>query len=82
MDLGQRENQLKQRLERISALEEEIRGKELTLKNREGAKKQTLLRLSPTLWDQVTAWAAEDFRSINSQIEYLLTQAVKEHYKK
>jgi hypothetical protein len=41
------------------------------------AKKQVLLRLSPTLWREIAAWAEEDFRSINGQIEYLLTECVR-----
>jgi len=40
-------------------------------------KKRVLLRLAPSLWEQVSAWAEEDFRSINGQIEYLLHEAVK-----
>lgn len=40
-------------------------------------KKQILLRLSPSLWQDLAAWAEDDFRSINGQIEYLLTQAVR-----
>jgi hypothetical protein len=40
-------------------------------------KKQVLLRLSPTLWRELAAWAADDFRSINGQIEYLLTESVR-----
>ena len=40
-------------------------------------KKQLLLRLSPTLWEEISRWAEDDFRSINGQIEYLLTEAVK-----
>lgn len=40
-------------------------------------KKQVLLRLSPTLWRELAAWAQDDFRSINGQIEYLLTEAVR-----
>lgn len=40
-------------------------------------KKQVLLRLSPTLWKEIAAWAEDDFRSINGQIEYLLTECVK-----
>lgn len=44
-------------------------------------KKQVLLRLSPTLWQKLSNWADEDFRSINSQIEYVLTQAVNKKYK-
>ena len=45
----------------------------------EAGKKQILLRLSPTLWREVARWAEDDFRSINGQIEYLLTEAVKKH---
>ena len=40
-------------------------------------KKQLLLRLSPKLWESLSAWAEDDFRSINGQIEYLLTECVK-----
>lgn len=40
-------------------------------------KKQILLRLSPTLYAEIAKWAEDDFRSINGQIEYLLTEAVK-----
>ena len=39
-------------------------------------KKQLLLRLSPTLWEEISRWAEDDFRSVNGQIEYLLTEAV------
>lgn len=42
-----------------------------------GAKKQLLLRLSPALWEDLAAWAEDDFRSINGQIEYLLSECVK-----
>ncbi|MBR5309845.1 MAG: Arc family DNA-binding protein [Oscillospiraceae bacterium] len=47
----------------------------------EKEKKQLLLRLSPTLWEEVSRWAEDDFRSINGQIEYLLTEAVKQRRK-
>lgn len=40
-------------------------------------KKQLLLRLSPTLWAEINRWADDDFRSINGQIEYILSEAVK-----
>ncbi len=40
-------------------------------------KKQILLRLSPSLHNELAAWAEDDFRSINGQIEYILTEAVK-----
>lgn len=46
-------------------------------KAKEKEKKQVLLRLSPSLWESLAAWAEDDFRSINGQIEYLLTEAVK-----
>ena len=36
-------------------------------------KKQIPLRLSAKLYDQIAAWAEDDFRSVNGQIEYLLT---------
>ena len=44
-------------------------------------KKQVPLRLSPKLYDAIAAWAEDDFRSVNGQIEYLLTECVK-HRKK
>ncbi len=45
-------------------------------------KKQVPLRLSKTLFDELSAWAQDDFRSLNGQIEYLLTEAVKKRRKK
>ena len=47
----------------------------------ESAKKQVPLRLSQKLYDAVAAWAEDDFRSINGQIEYLLTECVKQRKK-
>lgn len=41
-------------------------------------KKQILLRLDAETWNEIAAWAEDEFRSINGQIEYLLSQAVKE----
>jgi hypothetical protein len=40
-------------------------------------RKTFLLRLDPTLWAEIRAWAASDLRSVNGQIEYILRQAVK-----
>jgi len=40
-------------------------------------KKQLPLRLSESLYNELAAWAEDDFRSLNGQIEYLLTQCVK-----
>ncbi len=45
-------------------------------------KKQILLRLSPSLWEELASWAEDDFRSINGQIEYLLTENVKKRKNK
>ena len=44
-------------------------------------KKQVPLRLSKSLFDELARWAEDDFRSINGQIEYLLTEAVKRRNK-
>lgn len=40
-------------------------------------KKSFLLRIDPALWADLEAWAADELRSINGQIEYLLRQAVQ-----
>ena len=50
-------------------------------KSNETEKKQILLRVSSTLWKDLAQWAEEDFRSINGQIEYLLTESVKKRKK-
>ena len=44
-------------------------------------KKQVPLRLSAKLYNAVAAWAEDDFRSVNGQIEYLLTECVKQRKK-
>ncbi|WP_297790068.1 PTS ascorbate transporter subunit IIC [uncultured Anaerococcus sp.] len=45
------------------------------------AKKQIPLRVSEKLYAQIAQWAEDDFRSINGQIEYLLTECVKQRKK-
>lgn len=45
------------------------------------SKKQVLLRLSSSLWKELAAWAEDDFRSINGQIEFLLTESVRNRRK-
>ena len=52
-----------------------------TKKEKEKSKKQVLLRLNPALSTDLAQWAEDDFRSINGQIEYLLTEAVKKRKK-
>lgn len=49
--------------------------------NKDNEKKQILLRISSSLWQELAAWAEDDFRSINGQIEYLLTENVKQRKK-
>jgi hypothetical protein len=39
-------------------------------------RKSFLLRIDPALWAELEAWAADELRSVNGQIEYLLKQAV------
>lgn len=53
-----------------------------TPSNKKEGKKQVPLRLSANLWRELAAWAEDDFRSINGQIEYLLTECVKARKKK
>ncbi len=74
--LDVKEEQLKARLNSLHRMEQEILEREKLLKDKEKSKKQILLRLSPSLWNELASWAEEDFRSINSQIEYLLTECI------
>ena len=80
-ELDTREAELAARLARIEELEAQAIRREKAAKEREKAKKQVLLRLSPSLWDDIAAWAEDDFRSINAQIEFLLTEAVRRRKK-
>lgn len=50
--------------------------------SRDDRRKQIVLRLPESLWTEIARWADDDFRSINGQIEYLLTKSVREHRKK
>jgi hypothetical protein len=40
------------------------------------ARKPFLLRIDPAVLDAVQRWAADDLRSLNGQIEYLLRRAL------
>jgi len=40
------------------------------------ARKPFLLRIPPELWKEIEKWAADDLRSVNAQIEFILRQAV------
>jgi len=41
------------------------------------ARKQYLLRIDPDLWADVEKWAADELRSVNAQVEYILRDAVR-----
>lgn len=84
VDIDEKELLLQKKLERVAALEAELAAKEKEIKSKkaqESAKKQVLLRLAPQLWEALAQWAEEDFRSINGQIEYLLSEEVRKHKK-
>ena len=40
-------------------------------------KKRFLLRLDPKLYETLEKWSADELRSVNAQIEYLLTEAAR-----
>ena len=54
------------------------------MEDKKKAKKQVPLRLSASLYEELARWAEDDFRSLNGQIEYLLTECGKKrkHSKK
>ena len=45
------------------------------------SRKAFLLRMDPALWAELEAWAQDELRSVNGQIEYLLRQAVQKRRK-
>lgn len=51
------------------------------MKNENDEKKQIVLRISSSLWKELAQWSAEEFLSINGQIEYLLTECVRQRKK-
>ncbi|MCI9475438.1 MAG: Arc family DNA-binding protein [Emergencia sp.] len=59
-------------------MEQEIKAKEKAVKQAEKAKKQVILRIAPSLWEEIARWAEEDFRSINGQIEFILSKSVQD----
>ena len=50
--------------------------------SKEKTKKQIPLRVSASLYNELAQWAEDDFRSINGQIEFLLTECVKHRKEK
>ena len=55
--------------------------REVCIDMNEAQKKQIPLRLSPKLYAAIAAWAEDDFRSVNGQIEYLLSECVRQRKK-
>ena len=44
-------------------------------------KKPVVLRLTPEMMNELEKWAADEFRSVNGQIEYVLSEALKKRKK-
>lgn len=44
-----------------------------------GDKKVFMLRLAPAVYEALEKWAADEFRSVNGQIEWILDMKLKEH---
>ncbi len=80
-EVKKRELELEERIKRLEEMEQAVKKREKVLKEKEKSKKQVLLRLSPSLWEELAKWAEDDFRSINGQIEYLLSDAVQKRRK-
>ncbi|MFA5629472.1 MAG: DNA-binding protein [Dehalococcoidales bacterium] len=49
---------------------------------KKGERKSYLLRINGELWDSLNEWAAQEFRSVNGQIELILQNAVNDRKKK
>jgi hypothetical protein len=41
-------------------------------------KKSFVLRLDPEVYDAIEKWAAQEFRSANGQIEWIITKALRD----
>jgi len=35
------------------------------------------MRVDPALWSEIERWAADELRSVNGQVEFILREAVK-----
>jgi hypothetical protein len=42
-------------------------------------KKVFMLRLNPEVYEAIEKWAADEFRSVNGQIEWMLDSKIKEY---
>ena len=50
---------------------------DLEVKTKMAERKSFLMRIDPALWAELEAWAQDELRSVNGQVEYLLRQAVQ-----
>jgi len=41
-------------------------------------KKSFVLRIDPEVYDAIEKWAAQEFRSANGQIEWIITKALRD----
>ncbi len=55
--------------------------REKIMDKEKNSKKQIPLRISDNLYAELERWAADEFRSVNGQIEYLLTECVRNRRK-
>lgn len=44
---------------------------------KENKNRSFILRIDPEMMDRIEKWAADEFRSVNGQIQYILDQALK-----
>ena len=78
--LEEKEAKLRAKEEKLAVLEQVLKEREKAVKAakaKEAKRKQIVLRLPESLWQEIARWAEDDFRSINGQIEYLLTESVR-----
>ena len=47
-----------------------------------GIRKSYLLRIDEDLWNELSEWASQEFRSVNGQIELVLKRAIDERKKR
>lgn len=40
------------------------------------------MRIDPAVWQELQAWAADELRSVNGQIEFILRRAIETHGRK
>lgn len=78
-ELAKIEAGLREREQKLELREQQLREQQRKVKKEEKSRKQILLRLAPSLYDELARWADDDFRSVNGQIEYLLSEAVRRY---